>query len=155
MKIPKEYVLVIIIGLFILAYVLEAIVDPLVVQLATPYAFLTPTYFSKFPFTAATVIIRGLAIFLTPLFLISFIPGAHFAKAGITLVISALAQLYALQEVASGTTLVPLEWSISLAAAGAALLLPTVLFVLGGMIHGAAGKFALPDVPESESLEDK
>jgi len=42
MKIAKEYVLAIIGGLFLLAYVLESVTSPLAVDLATPYEFLKP-----------------------------------------------------------------------------------------------------------------
>jgi len=154
MRIPKEYVLLIIIGLFLLAYVLEATVDPLAAQLATPYEFLNSEYFTKFPFTTATILLRGLAIFWTPLFLLSFIKGAHSGKGGTLLVVSALFQLYALQEVASGTTLVPLEWSISLALGGAALLLPMLIFFLLGMFKGAKDSVTLPEIKEGDSLEN-
>ena len=43
-------------------------------------------------------------------------------------------QLYAIQEVATGAKVAPLEWSLSLAVAGLALLLPTVLFFIKGMV---------------------
>lgn len=155
MKIPKEYLLLVILGLYLLAYLLEATVDPLAAELATPYQFVTSEYFSLFPFTTATIMIRSLAIFMTPLFLLSFIKGAHTGKAGTLLVLSALFQLYALQEVASGTTLVPLEWSISLALAGAALLVPMVLFFLGGMVSGTKSKLTLPEMNDGDSLEEK
>lgn len=68
MKIPKEQAFVLIVGLFLFAYLLEAIVDPLTVRLATPYAYFSAEYFLKYPFTTATVIIRGLSLFLAPVF---------------------------------------------------------------------------------------
>lgn len=154
MKIPKEQTFVIIIGLFLLSYLLEAIVDPLTIHLSTPYAYLSPIHFAKYPFTTATILIRGLSIFMTPLFLLSFIPKGYFAKVGLLLVLSALAQLYALQEVVSGTTLIPLEWSLSLALAGAFLSLPIIYFIIRGLIASAQAKFSFEKI-EDEEIENE
>jgi hypothetical protein len=148
MKIPKEQVFVIIIGLFLLSYLLEAIVDPLKINLATPYAFFNPIFFAKYPFVTATVIIRGLSFLLTPLFLFSFFSKGYFPKAGILLVVSVLAQLYALQEVTSGTTMIPLEWSLSLSIAGAALVIPIVIYIIKGVILSAKNKISPEETPE-------
>lgn len=101
MKMPKEYVLVLIVGLFLLAYLLEAVVDPLAIPLATPYEFLRADYITKVPFTTALIIVRSLAIFITPLWLLSFIDRAWQFKAIALLVIGVLLQLYAVQSVAS------------------------------------------------------
>jgi hypothetical protein len=148
MKIPKETTFIIIVGLFLLAYLLEAIVDPLKINLATPYSYFVPTYFLKYPFVTATIIIRGLSFFLTPLFLFSFFAKGYFPKACILLVVSVLAQLYALQEVASGTTMVPLEWSLSLSLAGATLLVPIVIYLIRGAIFAAKNKLIPEETPE-------
>ena len=150
MKIPKEQVFVAIVGLFLLAYLLEAIVDPLKIQLATPYDFFNPIFFSKYPFVTATVIIRSLSFLLTPLFLLSFIPKGYFPKAGILLVVSALSQLYALQEVTSGTTMIPLEWSLSLSLAGASLAIPIIIYTIKGIILSAKNKLAPAEIIEEE-----
>jgi hypothetical protein len=148
MKIPKEQVFITIIGLFLLSYLLEAIVDPLHISLATPYEFFNPTFFAKYPFVTATVIIRGLSFFLTPLFLFSFFAKGYFPKAIILLVVSALTQLYALQEVTSGSTLVPLEWSLSLSLAGASLVIPLVIYLIKGVVVSAKNKILPEETPE-------
>lgn len=150
MKIPKEQVFITIIGLFLLSYLLEAIVDPLNINLATPYAFLSPLYFTKYPFTTATIAIRGLSLFLAPVFILSFFSRGYFAKVGVLLVVGALAQLYSLQEVASGTTLIPLEWSLSLSVAGMALILPILIYIIKGLFLSAKDKFAPEESLESE-----
>ena len=156
MKMPKEYTLIVIAGMFLLSYVLEATVDPLAIELATPFEFLKPLYLSQYPFTAATVGIRSIALFMTPLWLLSFIKKAHYGKGGTILILAALMQLYSLQEIATGTTLVPLEWSLSLSIAGAALLLPAALFILSGMFAAVGEKMAgdSPSKTSDESLED-
>jgi hypothetical protein len=148
MKIPKEQVFVVIIGLFLLSYLLEAIVDPLSVRLATPYTYFSPVFFLKYPFTTATVFIRGLSIFMAPLFLLSFIPKSYFAKLGVILVVSALVQLYSLQGVASDTTLMPLEWSLSLTFAGVLMALPAVVYIIKGLVLSAKAKIIPEETPE-------
>lgn len=131
---PKEYVLVLIIGLFLLAYLLEAIVDPLAVPLATPYQFLENGYAAKFPFTTAVIIVRSLAVMITPLWLLSFIDRAYQFKAISLLVVATLVQLYAVQAVATPTVGIPLEWAISFAFGGATLFLPMLFFFAKGAV---------------------
>lgn len=123
----KEYLFITIIGLFLLAYLLEAIVDPLALKLATPYDYLNISIASKYPFTFASIAIRSLAITLTPLFILSFLINAHFLKAMSLLIFSVLSQLYSLQEITTGTTLLPLEWSLSLTISGLILLVPCLV----------------------------
>ena len=140
MKIGKEYVLAIIAGLFLLAYVLQSGVKPLNLNLASPYQFLNPGYFKLYPFTSAIILIRGLAIFCSPLWLLSWFGPAHTAKAVTLLILSGLMQLYALQQVAGASApTVSLEWSLSFTVAGLALLLPTAIFFLKGMSSGISG----------------
>lgn len=153
MKIPKEYLFIFIIGLFLISYVLEATVNPLTVRLATPYEFLSRTYLSQFPFSTAVIVIRSLGIFLIPVLLFSFFNGAHFPKAGILLITSALFQLYAMQEVVSGTTLLPLEWSLALAFGGLALLVPMFFHLLAGAFFSTVKKVT-PKPPEVTEKTD-
>jgi hypothetical protein len=148
MKIPKETTFLIIIGLFLLSYLLEAVVDPLNIRLATPYAYFSPANFLKYPFTTATVIIRSISIFMTPIFLLSFIPKSYYAKLGIVIVVSALSQLYSLQGVASDTTLMPMEWSLSLTLAGLLLALPAIIYITKGLILSAKAKIIPEETPE-------
>lgn len=107
----------------------------------------------EYPFTTATVIIRGISLVLAPVFLLSFIPKGYFAKLGILLVVSALAQLYSLQGVASNTTLMPLEWSLSLTFAGVCALLPIIIYALKGVVHTAKNKIAPEDTLEEIAEE--
>lgn len=135
MKIAKEYQLLIIVGLFIFAYILEALVNPLQIKLASPYTYLAPAYFLKYPFTSAVILIKSIAIFWTPLLLLSFIKKAYVAKASILLVLAGLLQLYTLQEIATGAQVMPLEWSLALSLGGMLLILPTLIYFIK---HGAA-----------------
>jgi hypothetical protein len=146
MKIDKEYMLMIIGGLFLLAYVLERTTNPIKVPLANPYQFLQSEYLRTYPFTTAIIFIRSLALFMTPVWLLSFFGKAHYTKGGFLLVLAGLMQLYAIQELASKVKTIPLEWTLSLSLGGMALLLPTLLFFFKGMINAVNNKtFEAPD----------
>ncbi len=146
MKIQKEHVFVMISCLFLLSYLLENIVTPLHINLATPYSYLSPTVFTKYPFTTVVVIIRAISLFMTPLFLLSFINGRYFVKVAVLLIIGVLVQLYSLQQLISGTTLITLEWAISLSMAGALQIISTIPFIIKGAFLFAKTKFSLSDI---------
>ncbi len=137
----KEYLFITIMVGLLLAYLLEATVDPLSIKLATPYQYLNLGYASQFPFTAATIVIRAISILLVPLFLTSFFQGAFIGKAIFLIVVSALEQLYSLQEIVTGTTLLPLEWSLSLTLSGLVLLAPATIYLLQGVFHKTKSTF--------------
>lgn len=160
MKIPREYSLLIIIGLFILAYLLDLVVNPLDLSLPTPYHFFQPTLMASFPFSTFSVLIKAVAIFLTPLWLLSFFTYEGFAKPSILLVLAGLMQLYAIQDVATKAEVIPLEWALSLAASGFLLFIPTIfLFIRAFIISAhqnltdAKMKEAIKRAQEEEALE--
>ena len=128
----QEHTLVLIIGLLILAYVLDAIVQPLGVKLTTPYHYLDPKIISSYAFTTTSIVIKSVALFILPLWLFSFFSFKKFTKGVFLLVLSGLMQLYSLQDVVTGTNLVPVEWAISLTLAGVILLIPTILYIVAG-----------------------
>jgi|SRR3989344_776949 len=143
----KEYIFIFIAGLFLLAYVLEAVVNPLNLNLATPYDYLKPALLARYPFTTAIIIIRAVALFLAPVWLFSLLSGHHSAKGVTLLVVAGLAQLYAIQEVATRAQVIPLEWSLSLSLAGLALLLPAALQILLGLAHKTKEKLSRKKAP--------
>ncbi len=111
---------------------------------------------ADYPFTTATIAIRAIALFMTPTWLFSFIKKAHMAKGVTFLILSVLVQLYSLQEVVTGTTLVPLEWSLSLSFAGLILLIPTLIHIMTGLFQSGKAKLSgEPYAAPAESLEEK
>ena len=132
-----EYILVIIVGPLIFAYVLDAVVNPLNLRLATPYHFFDPNILSKYTFTTTSIIIKSIALIMAPLWFLSFLSLNKLTKGAILLVLAALIQLYALQDVASNSKVIPLEWSISLALTGAILLIPSILYIIIGLTQKA------------------
>lgn len=151
MKMPKEYVLVLIVGLFLLAYLLEAVVDPLTLPLTSPYGFLNLETISKVPFTSAVILVRSLAILITPLWLLSFVKDAWQFKAVTLLVVSVLIQLYGVQATATSSTVgIPLEWAISFALGGLTLFIPMLIF----FVKGAVGSKSTSSSQDIGSLAD-
>ncbi len=133
MKFSKEYALIIIVGLFLLAYLLDAVVNPLELNLPTPYHYLQPSIMGKYPFTTASVLIKSVALFLSPLWLMSFMTKHYMGKASFLLVLSSLVQLYALEDIVTKAQAVPIEWALSLSVAGVALLIRALVFFIQGI----------------------
>lgn len=133
----KEYILFFAVGLFILAYVLDSVVDPLSITLVTPYHYFTTGIFSQYAFTTTSIVIKAIALLSSIVVLLSYTEINRFVKSGILLGLSGLMQLYALQDVATKSQMLPLEWSLSFALAGLLLLIPMVMYILLGIIGGA------------------
>lgn len=132
-----EYILVIIVGILIFAYVLDAVVNPLNIRLATPYHFFDPDILVKYTFTTTSIIIKSIALIMAPLWFLSFLSLSKLTKGAILLVLAALMQLYALQDVASNSRVIPLEWSISFTLTGVILLIPSILYIIIGLTQKA------------------
>ena len=133
----QEYLLFFIVGLFLLAYVLDAVVDPLNISLASPYHYFTPQNFAHYPFTTASIIIKTIALFLSALMVMSFLGIKRVTKGAVLLVLAALMQLYSLQDVVTDAQIIPLEWSLSFTLSGALLLIPALIYLFVGSVQQA------------------
>jgi hypothetical protein len=161
MKISKEYVLLIIVGLFILTYLLDSVTKPLTITPATPYHYLQPDIMGMFPFSTTSLFIKSIALYLTPVWLMSFISGHYIGKGSFLLVLASLMQLYALQDVVTKAAVIPLEWSLALAVAGMVLLVQALFFFIKGIfVHlrqnltSARMEAAIEELQESKKDED-
>jgi hypothetical protein len=132
----KEYVFFGLIGLYLLIYVLDAVVDPFQVQRPTPYHYASLEIIVQYPFTFTSIVLKAILLFLSPLWLFSFFDKNYGAKAVTLLVMSALLQLYAIQQIATAGIILPLEWTIGLAYGGALLLIPSLGYMMMGMFSG-------------------
>ena len=155
----QEYTLILVAGLVILAYVLDAVVNPLSIKLVTPYHFFDPQIMFKYSFTTTSIVIKSVAFFLATLRIISFLEVNKLVKGSILLAVSALVQLYALQDIVTNATVLPLEWSLALTLTGVALLIPTIIFILAGLAgkaHKSITKdpYYIPDEPNTESSDE-
>lgn len=151
----KEHLFLVAIGLFILSYVLDAIVNPLTLSLPSPYHFFTPETLSKYPFTSTTILMKTTAAVLVVILTSSVLGIGRMAKGASMLVVSALMQLYALQDVVSGAQVLPLEWSLALTLSGLVLLLPALFYLVAGMFSSNDTPGISPQRSASSDSEQK
>ncbi|KKU10510.1 MAG: hypothetical protein UX13_C0010G0010 [Candidatus Woesebacteria bacterium GW2011_GWB1_45_5] len=90
---------------------------------------------------------------MAPLWLLSFMEKQFALKGVLLLVLAALMQLYALQDVVTKAEVVPVEWSLSISLAGVALLTPMVLYIIRGVFASMHG--LLTESPQEEPSEEK
>jgi len=128
-----EHWFVVVIGLVIFAYVLDSVVNPLTMDLPTPYHFLTPDTFMLYPFTTVSMLVKAIALVIAPIITLALFGMKKHTKAIILFVVSALYQLYALQDVATNAGAIPVEWSISLSMAGIILIFTSLVYLFLGM----------------------
>lgn len=128
-----EHWFVVVIGLVIFAYVLDSVVNPLTMDLPTPYHFLTPDTFMLYPFTTLSIFVKAVALVIAPIVTLALFGMRKHTKAIILFVVSALYQLYAIQDVATNANAIPVEWSISLSTAGILLIFISLIYLFLGM----------------------
>lgn len=135
----KEHWVVFAAGLFILSYVLDSVVEPLITALETtltsPYQYFNPEIMSKFPFTTASIFIKALGLLIIFTVILSFVEGKYVVKSVIGLVLLALMQLYAVQDIISRSQMVTLEWDLGIALGGLFLIAPIIFYIFKGMFH--------------------
>jgi len=151
----QEYWIVLVIGLLIAAYVLEAIVQPLGLDLATPYHYIVSTNLTTYPLTTTLIVVRAIALIISPIWVMTFIEKRYGLKAGVSLVLAGVSQLYVLQELATGSQILPLEWSLSIALAGLALLPMLLFYFLKAGASAAHSKLTGGDNTDSEEEENE
>lgn len=135
----KEYTLTFIGGLFLISYVLDRAVKPLSLALTTPYQYFQNQYITQYPFTTASILIKALGLFLGVLWIFSLMERQYLLKGILLLVVGALMQLYALQDIVTKAQVVPIEWSLSISLSGVTLLVPMLIYFIRGLfssIHG-------------------
>jgi len=150
----KEHILVIVAGLFILAYVLDRAVKPLALSITSPYEFLQSQYVSQYPLTTVSIFIKSIGIFLGVLFVSSLLKG-RFSFKGITLlVIASLMQFFAFQNIATGDNYVATEWSIAISLAGISLALPILVYFIRGFFASVHQSLTEGKVDSPEEQEE-
>lgn len=136
----QEYVLMLTTGLLILTYVLDAVVNPLPLNLVTPYHFFTPEIMFSYAFTTTSIILKTIALVLASLWILDLTGFNKVIKGSSLLVVSGLIQLYALQDVVSKAHVLSLEWSLALTLTGMVLLIPAAFLLIFGFLGKAHKK---------------
>lgn len=141
-----EFFIIVIVGLLVIAYVLDAVVNPLPIALSTPYEYFLTSIATTYIFTTTSIVLKAIAIFVSLILFLSFTGMSKLVKGAIILVFSGLLQLYALQDIVTRAGVVPVEWSLSFTLAGATLLIPAILYILLGFF----GKVHSKIIPKEE-----
>jgi hypothetical protein len=135
----KEHWVVFAAGLFILSYVLDAVVEPLKTALesplTSPYQYFNPEIMGQYPFTTASIFIKALGLLIVVSILLSFMERKYIVKSVITIVLLALMQLYAVQDVISRSEMVTLEWDLGIALGGIFLVFLLVFYFFKGIFQ--------------------
>ena len=150
----QEYILILIIGLLILTYVLDAVVNPLPLKLTTPYNYFTYEIMFQYAFTTTSIVLKTIALVLTSFWILSFTGFNKVIKGASLLVLSGLMQLYSLQDVVSKANILPLEWSLAFTLTGMVLLIPAVLLLIFGLLGKAKKKITEDPYDEFTKEED-
>lgn len=136
----KEYTLVTVIGLFLFAYILDLVSGPIGVVIRNPIVFLTPEILSRYPLTAVGIFARAFAVAVSVFLLMSVMEKKYFLKAIIVLIVTALSELYAIQQLATGLRTTPIQWTLSISYAGAIMAPALAFYIVKGIVWGVKEK---------------
>ena len=132
----KEITFVVALCMFAFAYILDFIAGKITFVVKDPFMFLTNPILSQYPLTAAGVLIRTIAIFLTILVIFSIIKERYFTKALLSLAAAIFAEAYAIQQLTTGVRTTPVQWTLSIAYVGGLMLILVIYYILKGIFHG-------------------
>jgi hypothetical protein len=149
----KEYFLIFCVSLLILSYVIDYISGPFAVSLKNPYLFLNQNILASFPLTAVGVFARSLGIFIAIILILSLINKMFFFKTITTFLIAVLFNLFSIQQIATNTRTVTLQWSLSLAFSGLILILPALIYLIQGFIHPLTSKIIIPTTDDQKTSD--
>ncbi len=132
----KEYLIFVVLGLIIFGSVLDSISGPVALSIRNPFLFLGGEVLSIYPLTAVSVAAKVLAIIIVAPLALSLIGRQYILKSIVLFVFAAILVLYAIQQFATGLTITPVQWTLSFAFAGIGLLIPSLLYLLIGLLRG-------------------
>lgn len=149
----KEYLLAITIGFFVLAQVLDYLAGPVYFTLSSPYDFLKSLHLNQYPLTAVAIGLRSLAIFFSTVLLFSLVEKKYFVKAIILFVVSALSQLYAIQQVRTGMRTTSLQLTLSISYGTFLYIFLIIVNLILGLIDNVKEKInSLENIDDNEKL---
>jgi len=149
----KEYWVLVAVSFFVLSSVLESFAGAVQLEITSPLTFLSSSYLSTYPLTAAAIGVRALALLISALLAVSLIEKQYFAKAVILLAAGVVAELYAVQQLATEAKMIPIQWTLSFAYAGMGAVPLILYFVLRGTLGGL--RTQLTGAPEEEEGESQ
>lgn len=140
----KEYLILLIMGLYIFGQVLDLVGGAVSLPIKNPFEFLQSPTLSTYPFLAVSVFVKILALTFTVIFILGLFKKAHTMKAVVLFVIAAMSELYAIQQFATSTFILPASWVLSLSFTAIPILVIAFLNLLAGLLLGMHGRFTTP-----------
>ena len=150
----KEYWVVVAVSLFVLSSVLESLAGPVQLEVANPFVFLSQTYLSVYPLTAVAIGVRALGFLISALLVISLIENQYFLRATILFALGVLAELYAVQQLATEAKLTSVQLTLSIAYAGVITLPAILYYILRGAFGGVRTRLAGEPEQKEEDKEE-
>ena len=140
----KEYLAAIILGLFLLAYIFDTIAGPVSFVLKSPFEFLQGDLLSRYPFTAVSITIKTIALFSSIILVFSMFEKKQLGKGLVMFFIAAMFELYSIQQLATGSNLIPVVWTMTLTATGLLLIIPSLIYIVLGLVFLVIDKTIKP-----------
>lgn len=147
--IKSEYQFIIAVLLFLASYVLDWINGAVPLKIKSPYQFIQSEILAKYPFTAVSVLIKVLAIWISIMLVLSLIQKRYISKSIVIIVLGILGQLFAIQQFATGVRVTTAEWTLGICFSGVSLLITAPILLILGMFHGIRTKPKQYSIDES------
>ena len=130
----KEYSLVAAAVFFLVSYIIDKLAGGVLIVVKSPNQFIFDAIYLQYPFTSFAIALKVGGLFITIVLLLSFIEKAYFKKAIITFLLAFTAQLYAIQQTATGARTTPIQWTLAIAYTGVLLVIPTIYYLIKGIV---------------------
>ncbi len=128
----REYVVIIAVGLYILSYVLDVVGGSILSPIKNPFDLLSQQMLSTYPFTTVSVGFKTLAVVMSILIVLHMIEQKYLAKGAFLIFLSAMMELYSVQQLATSAVNLPVVWSVAISYSGILLLAPAAIYLIIG-----------------------
>jgi hypothetical protein len=148
----KEYFLIFAISLLVLSHIIDSISGPISLSIKNPYQFLNQETILKLPLTAVGILARTLGIAIGTVLTLSLINRMFFLKATTIFFLAIIFNLFAIQQIATNTRTVTLQWILSLSYSGLLMLLPALIYLIKGFIPTNIDKTPYESISDHEEI---
>jgi hypothetical protein len=146
----KEYVFIFAISLLVLAHIIDSISGSVSLTLKNPYQFLDQSLIIRFPLTAVGIFARSFGLTIGIIVILSLISRLFFLKSALIFFMAIIANLFAIQQIATNTRTVTIQWILSLAFSGLLLILPSFIYLIKGILPTHSNKTPYQAISENE-----
>lgn len=153
----REYFATVAVSFFILSYVLDFLGGAVALPIKNPFDLLQQRLFSTYPFTAVSVGFKTLASFIAILLFLKMIEQKYLAKGAFLIFLSAMMELYSIQQIATNSLNLPMVWIVAISYTGILLLLPAIINLFIGVakkIHRGVTSLPYDEITHGIPPED-